>query len=63
MTDVSPLDTNQMARRRIADQGPIERNGGAKPRLLVDNGGITPTPPNDATGTATVNLDKRLLEE
>jgi hypothetical protein len=63
MTDMFPLDTNQMARRRIGDQGPIERNGGAKPRLLVENADNTTTPPNNATGTATVNQDKRLLEE
>jgi hypothetical protein len=62
-TDMFPLDTNQMARRRIGDQGPIERNGGAKPRLLVENTENTTMPPNNATGTATVNQDKRLLEE
>lgn len=63
MTDIFPLDTNQTARRRVGDQGPIERNGGAKPRLLVENADNTTTPPNDATGTATVSQDKRLLEE
>jgi hypothetical protein len=52
-----------MARRRIGDQGPVEKNGGAKPRLLVENADVTTTPPNDATGTATTNPDKRLLEE
>jgi hypothetical protein len=63
MTDISPLDTNQMARRRIGDQDPIERNGGAKPRLLVENADNTTTPSNNATSTATVNPNKRLLEE
>jgi hypothetical protein len=52
-----------MARKRVGDQGPIERNGGAKPRLLVANADVTTTPPNNATSTATVNPDKRLLEE
>jgi hypothetical protein len=52
-----------MARRRIGDQGPIERNGGAKPRLLVENADITTTLPNDAIDTTTTNLNKRLLEE
>jgi hypothetical protein len=47
----------------MGDQGPIERNGGAKPRLLVENADNTMTLPNDAAGTATVSPDKRLLEE
>ena len=61
ITDILLTDTNQMARRRIGDQVTIERNGGAKPRLLTENAANTAKPIPDMI--ATVNSDKRLLEE
>jgi hypothetical protein len=63
ISDKRSTDTNQTARRRIGDQAPIERNGGAKPRLLVENAANTELPFSNTSKTATVRSKKRLLDE
>jgi hypothetical protein len=63
MSNEKSIDTNQTARRRISEQVPIERNGGAKPRLVVENTASKVLPFKDTKDAATVNSDKRLLEE
>ena len=66
VTDVFLTDTNQRARWRIGDQAPVERRGGAKPRLLVESVGDTGMPAKSIAGTphtTDIRYDKRILEE
>lgn len=63
MSNNKSIDTKQTSRRHIGDQVPIERNGGAKPRLLIENATNPALSFNDTIDTSTTQSNKRLLEE
>jgi hypothetical protein len=63
MSNNRSIDTKQTSRRHIGDQVPIERNGGARPRLLMENAANPALSFNDTADTPTVQSNKRLLEE
>lgn len=63
ISDEESIDTNQVSRRRIGDEVPVQRKGGAKPKLFIDDRTPVMTPPRTTTDTTVVDSERRLLEE